>query len=452
MKPRILIIEDDTDWGSFLEKKLGESYSLILCETGRRGLAHLDHEEVSCIVLDLGLPDYSHDEKLTLLKELISRHPDTPVIILTAQEDTNLAVQATRDGAFDYYSKGNFDVDKFLTTLRNAVEKYQDKKRLRDQFESDIASYPLLGESPVMVKLRKKITQIAPSNGSVLVTGETGVGKENVARQIHFQSARSDKPFEIATIRGLDPNASHAELFGHPKGAFASSVYSRQGKFRSADKGHLLLDDVDLCDPHVQGMLLRVAQNGEVQPFNSDEIYIVDVRIIASTNSDLKKLCEEKRFREDLLYRLSTFVVDVPPLRERTEDIPLLAHYFLDKHSWDTNYRCRTFSEGALVALQGYSWPGNVRELSHVITSLLWEIETEIIDSDDVSTKLGLSCESLSSVDTLKASTLRFQREYISRKLIENDWNVLVTAQTIGISAQHLHRKINFFNLSRPQV
>ncbi len=440
MKPRILIIEDEAEWAGYLAEKLGYSYEPVIAGTGAAGLKLIDRRNPNCIILDLGLPDYPQREDLQLLQKILDDYPDIPVVIFTVIVDTSLAVKAAQKGAFDYLAKAYLDTDKLLTTVRNAVVQNRLKLRDRERIEDELANYPLIGESPAMVGLREAIRKVAVSNEPVLITGETGTGKEIVARHLHYKSKRSAERFVVATVPGRSGPMAYSELFGHIRGAFTDAKENRRGKFDLADKGTLFLDDVDLSPPDVQGMLLRILENGIIVSLGNDTEHIVDVRVIASTNKDLKQISERGGFGKDLYYRLSAVEINIPPLRQRVEDIALLARYFLERETADDISRTCSFSEGALSVMLDYDWPGNVRELKHKISTLLLFTDGDIIEAEDVVQMLGISSETRPDPGSLKDETAAFQRQLIERKLIENGKNISKTAAVLGITRQHLQR------------
>jgi DNA-binding NtrC family response regulator len=445
MKPRITIIEDDGQWAEILAKQLRGSYEPILARTGASGLKILEEDNTNCTILDLGLPDYKNEEELPLLKFLLDKYPEIPVIILTGRDDTSLAVKAARLGAFDYVSKRIFDTDKFLTTVRNAVGWNLVHQRFRETIQDELAAYPLLGQSQEIVRIREMIKKVAAVNDPVLITGESGTGKEIVARHLHWHSKRYSHKFVITTVPGRTGPMAYSELFGHVKGAFTGATANKLGRFQLADGGTLFLDDVDLCPPDVQAMLLRVLEDGKAVRLGSNDEQSVDVRVIAASNKDLKSLSQSGDFREDLYYRLSCIKINISPLRERPGDIGLLARYFLETDAAEdslTTAASQKFSEDAFEVLKSYDWPGNVRELKHVVRSLYLFTESDVIDADDVAIILGVTREKTEKPGTFKESIRAFQREFVARKLHENGNNISQTARELAISRQHLQNLI----------
>jgi len=433
MKPTILIIEDDKEWAGYLAEKLNEFYDTYVADTGAKGLESLKNQDANCIILDLGLPDYKNVEDLPLLKEILNKYSHIPVIIFTGRDDTSLAVKAAHLGAFDYLTKVHLDTDKLLTTVRNAVDKNKLQKRAKEKIEEELTGYPLIGKSRAVSKVREIIKKVASSDEPVLITGETGTGKEIVARHLHYYSNRSAENLITASLPGRDGNTAYSELFGHVKGAFTGADYNRDGMFQQADGGTLFLDDVDIFPSDVQEMLLRVIEDGIFKKLGSDKMVQVDVRVIASTNQDLKQLSDNNKFRKDLYFRLSAININLPPLRDRIDDISLLAHFFLEKELIENSGRKREFSDQALAVLNEYKWPGNVRELKQAVKRLFIMCDTDAIEADDVALWLGLSIDEADIKSTLKEATVDFQRQFVYQKLIENDKNISKTAQTLLI-------------------
>jgi len=425
MKPTILIIEDDKEWAGYLAEKLNEFYDTYVADTGAKGLESLKNQDANCIILDLGLPDYKNVEDLPLLKEILNKYSHIPVIIFTGRDDTSLAVKAAHLGAFDYLTKVHLDTDKLLTTVRNAVDKNKLQKRAKEKIEEELTGYPLIGKSRAVSKVREIIKKVASSDEPVLITGETGTGKEIVARHLHYYSNRSAENLITASLPGRDGNTAYSELFGHVKGAFTGADYPSD----------------------VQEMLLRVIEDGIFKKLGSDKMVQVDVRVIASTNQDLKQLSDNDEFRKDLYFRLSAININLPSLRDRTDDISLLAHFFLEKELIENSGRKHEFSDQALAVLNEYKWPGNVRELKQAVKRLFIMCDSDLIEADDVAFWLGLSADEADIKSTLKEATVDFQRQFVYQKLIENDKNISKTAQVLGVTRQHLQRLIKTLNI-----
>ena len=445
MNATILIIEDDNEWAAFLSEKLSGVYNILTAESGSKGLAFLKEQQINAVLLDLGLPDYKNAEDLSLLKILLRDNLSVPIIILTSEDNTSLAVKAANLGAYDYHAKAHFDFEKLVTSIRNAVGFSKLQLKIKEKVNEELYNYPFIGEDSAILKIKDKIKKAAVSNEPVLITGNTGTGKEIVARHLHYNSPRSSERLIIVSLAGHDGMMAYDELFGRVRGAFTDAKESRKGKFVLADKGTLYLDDINLAQPEVQAMLLRVLEDGIIRPLGSDDENKVDVRVIASTNENLELLSNTGKFRSDLLYRLSTIKINLPPLNERPGDIPLLARFFLEKEISENKLNFRDFSKNALESMKSQPWPGNIRELRQAVKNLVILSESEVIDFEDIEDLLGIAGQENCKLDTLKGATALFQKDFISRKLSENDNNISKTATILGITRQHLQRLIRNF-------
>ncbi|MFN7920730.1 MAG: sigma-54 dependent transcriptional regulator [Bryobacteraceae bacterium] len=371
---RILVIDDEADIRESLDDLLSlEGFSVDLAPSGHEGLARLDSNLYDLILLDLMMPERSGME---VLKDIRDRDRDTPVAMITAYGSTEVAVQALKAGANDYFSKP-WDNDKLLIEIGSLIgarqlrsENVELKRALKQRY-----SFPnIVGKSERMQKILDLVTQVAPSRSTVLITGETGTGKELIAKAIHANSPRADNMFVAVNSGSLPPDLLESTLFGHVKGAFTSAIASRKGYFEVANKGTIFFDEISTIGADTQAKLLRVIQEREFMPLGSADVIKVDVRIIAACNVDLKKLVEEGKFREDLFYRLNVIPIVMPPLRERKEDIPLLVDHFFQKYCRENSKFLDgrggsqlRFDAEAMQVLIDHHWPGNVRELENVV-------------------------------------------------------------------------------------
>ena len=369
-KARILVVDDDPLVRRSCQRVLEEDYDLKIVETGREGLAALEAESFDLALVDLKLPDVSG---MDILARAPDRFPDVPIIMITGYSTIKNAVEAIKTGAFDYLAKP-FNPNE----LEAAVEKaLRERRLLRDyrQLQEAVADRyqlsHLVGESPAMRRVFTLIDQVASTDTTVLLTGQSGTGKELVARAIHFSSPRKDGRFVAVDCGAIAPGLIAGELFGHVRGAFTGAVEGRQGLLQTAHKGTLFLDEISNLPLDHQATLLRVIETQEVRAVGAGDSVKVDVRYIAATNQDLRSLVSEGKFREDLFYRFNVFPIDLPALRERREDIPLLARHFLSLFSARMHKRIEGFTPEALDALVQYDWPGNVRELSNVVERLV---------------------------------------------------------------------------------
>ncbi|MCJ7509264.1 MAG: sigma-54 dependent transcriptional regulator [Dehalococcoidia bacterium] len=365
-KGSILIIDDEQEIRESLEQILGvEGYRLASAATAEEGLKKMDEGVFDLVLLDINLPDRNG---LELLKILRRDSPDAGVIMITAYDSSQMAFQASKEGAESYITKP-WDNDKLLLEIRNAL----DKSRLQVenvQLRRALKRYGLpniIGKGERIQRVLDLITQVAPSRATILIAGESGTGKELVAKTIHATSPRADRPFVPINTGSMPVDLLESTLFGHVKGAFTSAIATKRGLFEVADQGTIFFDEIGTIGVETQAKLLRVIQEREFMRLGGVETIKVDVRIIAATNVDLRRMMEEGRFREDLYYRLHVITVQLPPLRDRKDDIPLLVQHFLDKYGRENNKTDLELSPEALDLLQDYDWPGNVRELENVI-------------------------------------------------------------------------------------
>ena len=368
MRGRILVIDDEEIIREALEALLVvEGYEVATAATAEQGLDALSGRQVDAVLLDLMLPDRNG---LDVLDDIRRLDDELPVVMVTAFGTIEGAIAATKLGAFHYVPKP-FKNDEVLAVLRNAIERrrlVRENRELRDRLRSDSHRFDeIIGGSPKMRAVYDLIARAAPSRTTVLIQGGSGTGKELAARAFHRRSARADKPFITVNSGSLPPDLLESNLFGHVKGAFTGAVYPKKGLFELADKGTIFFDEIGNIPPDTQAKLLRVIQEREFMRLGGVEMIKVDVRIIAATNVNLRDLMGSGDFREDLFYRLNVITVQLPALRERKEDIPLLVQHFLEKYSEESRKGRLILTPEALDRLMSYDWPGNVRELENVI-------------------------------------------------------------------------------------
>jgi DNA-binding NtrC family response regulator len=449
--PRILISDDQPDVLEALRlllKPEGLHTETVTSPAG--ALAALQERDFDALLMDL---NYTRDttsgtEGLELLAKAQSIDPTLPIIVMTAWGSIESAVEAMRRGARDYVEKP-WDNARLLTTLRTQLELGK-AIRATQRLETENSRLRrdglpvMLGESRAMQPVHRLLEKIAPSDANVLVTGEHGTGKEVVARWLHAASPRAGKPLVTVNAGGLSEGVFESEVFGHVRGAFTDAKTDRVGCFELADGGTLFLDEIANVPLQQQAKLLRVLENGEVQRVGSSKARHVNVRVIAATNADVTQLVAEKRFREDLLYRLNTVEIRVPPLRDRREDIALLANHFLRQTADRYGKPMRDFSADAMRALLDHSWPGNVRELRHVVERavLLAPGATVTVDDLELRTKPG-------GAPPLEDMTLEdAERWLITRALQRHDGNVSRAADALGVSRSALYRRLQQFGIS----
>ncbi|HTY19756.1 MAG TPA: sigma-54 dependent transcriptional regulator [Myxococcota bacterium] len=363
----VLVVDDDAAMRDMVVSLL-EDQGIRAQAAGSvdEALKSLGESDVDAVLSDIRMPGRDGIELLGAMREL---RPDTPVVLMTAFGSIDSAVEAMQAGAFDYVTKP-FKRDALLVTLERAFERRaleEENRRLRRAVDQTASFGDLIGTSIAMREIFALIRKVADGRSSVLITGESGTGKELVARTLHFSGSRASRPFVPINCTAIPEGLLESELFGHVRGAFTGAHADKKGLFEVAHRGTVFLDEVGETHPGMQVRLLRVLQDGEIRPLGSSETRKVDVRILAATNRDLRKEVEAGRFREDLYYRLRVVEIDMPPLRERREDIPVLAHAFLDRSSRRMGRELKGFTNAAMDRLTGYPWPGNVRELENEI-------------------------------------------------------------------------------------
>jgi DNA-binding NtrC family response regulator len=382
MKPiKILVIDDEPVVCKGCRLALSDlNHTVEICMTGREGMDLIREGDYDLVLLDMKLPDI---EGMEILRTIHKTKQNLLVIVMTGYSTVQNAVEAMKLGAFDYLSKP-FTDEELILVVQRAIEKkrlVEENLFLRKELISRVRFPNIIGESPLILRVFEQVEKVAPTDSTVLLCGESGTGKELFAEAIHARSQRAHRQFIAVDCSTLSPMLLESELFGHVRGAFTGAVRDKEGIFDMASGGTLFMDDVTNLNLEIQGKLLRVLEMGEFKPVGANHFRKTDVRIIAATNRDLRTMVEEGRFREDLLYRLNVFPIYIPPLRERKEDIPRLAYYFLRHFCRKTGKRIEGFSDEALESLIHYDWPGNVRQLKNVVERL-------VIMSDD--TKLDL--------------------------------------------------------------
>ena len=444
----ILIVDDESDIRSSLQGVLeDEGYKAVLSESGEDCLATLDRKPIDLVLLDIWLPGM---DGLETLERIIAMNDPPEVIMVSGHSNIETAVRATKLGAFDFLEKP-LSIERTLIVLKNALEARRlrsENLELKKQFQ---ARSVIVGDSIPMKALRQQILLMAPTNGRVLIYGESGSGKELVARAIHAQSLRKDEMFVEVNCAAIPEDLIESELFGHRAGSFPGATSDKEGKFQKADRGTLFLDEVGDMSLKTQSKVLRTLDEGRFIPVGEDEPVTADARVIAATNKDLEDEISKGNFREDLFYRLNVIPFFVPPLRERKEDIPLLARYFLREFSHTYNRRPKEMADDALDALVRYTWPGNVRELRNLIERIVImnpavaKLERRhlpaLVYRDGGRRNLG----EFSSLHEGRAS---FERDYILKKLDENHGNVARAAEVLGLERSHLYRKMRTLGIA----
>jgi len=447
---RVLIVDDEAGIRRSLAGILSdEGFEIGLAEDGERALAALHRESVPDVVLlDIAMPGR---DGIDVLEELRQSWPQLPVVMMSGHGTIETAVRATQLGAFDFIEKP-LSVEKLLLTLRHALERAQLERENRALRAQTLRAHDILGESAPIRKLKEQIQVAAPTNGWVLITGENGTGKEMVAKQIHVHSKRADQPFVEVNCAAIPEELIESELFGHEKGAFTGAIAQKRGKFELANRGTIFLDEIADMSLRTQAKILRILQEHKFERVGGTETLEVDVRVIAATNKSLEKEIQEGNFREDLYYRLAVIPFHVPPLRERREDIPVLARAFVEEFCADSGAKPKPIAPRAVALLQAHPWPGNVRELRNLIERLVLLTPGPRIRADDLPEdfRSGARREE-SGAATLEEARREFERDFLMARLRENGWNISRTAEAIGLARESLSRKMRTFQIRAPR-
>jgi DNA-binding NtrC family response regulator len=464
-KGRILIVDDEEAIRESLETLLEiEGYSIELAVNATEGLKKMEGSNYDLVLLDLMMPDRSGME---VLHDVRQRDQETPIILLTAYGSIEVAVNALKAGASDYFSKP-WDNEKLLVEIGNMIakgrlqrENTQLKRALKQRY-----SFPnIVGKSDRMLKVLDLVTQVAPSRATILLSGETGTGKEVIAKAIHAHSARADHTFVAVNSGSLPPELLESTLFGHVKGAFTSAFASQKGYFEVADGGTIFFDEIGTIGPETQTKLLRVIQEREFMPLGSGEVVKVDVRIIAATNSDLRKAVEEGRFREDLYYRLNVINIVLPPLRDRRSDIPALIDHFFLKYCEENQkfldaargQATLRFAPEALQLLMEHNWPGNVRELENAVERAVVLASDSVVHADVLPDHIlqasGVRIRRdesgrLASDASLFEVVADFERRKIIEALEGANWSQTEAAENLSIPLSTLNQKIKRLDIT----
>jgi two-component system response regulator HydG len=449
----ILVVDDDQAHRGMLRTMLRSwGYAVSEAADGDAAVAQVRERAFDAVLTDVRM---ARLDGIHTLKSILEYNPALPVVLMTAYSSVETAVEALRLGAYDYLAKP-LDFEALRHTLQQAIEHSRlsvENRELRRQL-SDAAARPgILGRSPAMLAMQETIATVAPSEATVLITGESGTGKELVARALHSGSARADKPLVTVNCAALAENLLESELFGHEKGAFTGAERRREGRFVQANGGTLFLDEIGEMPLPLQAKLLRALQEGEVQRVGSDAPLTVDVRVLAATNRDLREEVARRRFREDLYFRLNVISLEVPPLRERGEDIPVLAAHFLERFAGRNRKSLRGFSPQAMDSLLRYSWPGNVRELENAVERAV------ILCNGDLVTRRELPAAVMEAAPAEEPSSAAVQGvlaglplDEVERRAIEETLrcagdNKSEAARQLGITRATLHNKLRKYGL-----
>ena len=441
--PRILIVDDEPGIRQSLKGVFeDEGFTTEAVSSGEDCLKKVDQNSYDLVLLDIWLPGIDGLETLRRLKERASQ---THVIMISGHATIATAVSATKLGAYDFIEKP-LSLEHTLLIVRNALSLRrleQANEVLRTQLES---RFNIVGDSIPIKALRKQIAIVAPTNSRVLIYGESGTGKELVSRNIHFMSNRASAPFVEVNCAAIPEELIESELFGHTKGSFTGASDAKKGKFELADGGTLFLDEVGDMSVKTQAKVLRALEEQSFHPIGAPAGVRVDVRVLTATNKNLQSEIAAGRFREDLFYRLNVIPFFVPPLRDRREDIPTLARYFMRLFSAEHGRGPKDWSSEALDMLVDYSWPGNVRELRNEIERLVIMVQDDTIHAADLSLPNGAGPTKAS---TLHEARAQYEREFILSKLKENNWNISQTARLLGLERSYLYRKMKAYGIEK---
>lgn len=449
--PIILVTEDDKNMRELIVAVLAESdlrFEVATAENAHEAMDYLENHEVAVVLTDLRMPGA---DGLDLLKFVKSRDAMTQVVLVTGYATVDSAIAALKEGAYDYVQKP-FDTIKLRCVAEKALEYYQlstENHRLRSQQRAFEAGGEIIGQSQAKERVERLIVAAATYDSSVLIFGESGCGKELVARQIHMRGKRCDKQFVAINCAAIPENLIESELFGFRKGAFTGAERNKPGLFEVADGGTLFLDEINNAPLALQAKLLRVVQDGSFYPMGATDPINVDVRLIAASNRPIPELVEKGLFREDLFYRLSVMEITVPPLRERREDIALLTYYFLNKHSLRLDKHIAGVTTAALGVLMRYDWPGNVRELENVIQRMIILAESDHIDADLLPQRLTEDKEVRGrALDYLPPQSLDEVEAYFIRKTLrDTNGDRALAAEILGIDKSTLWRKVKRYEI-----
>ncbi len=443
----ILIVDDEPGIRATLRGVLeDEGFAVEVAASGEACLKMVHEQNFACILLDIWLG--KGIDGLETLKRLRDGGSDSVVVMISGHGNIETAVRSTKLGAYDFIEKP-LSLERTVLTVKNAVRQ-RELERANEQLQKEIAEeYVMVGESVAMRALRKQISIVAPSDGRVLISGESGTGKELVARAIHSQSKRKGAPFVEINSAALPEELVESELFGHAKGAFSGATAAKKGKFEIADGATLFLDEIGDMSPRVQAKMLRVLEEQRFEPVGSNSAIKVDVRVISATNKRLDDLIDNGNFRHDLFYRLNVIPFQVPPLRERSEDIPLLVEHFNRRYSADYGRKPKIFTDDALEALQANIWLGNVRELRNTIERIVIMQKTQKVTAAElpVLSSTGEKPASTFRFPSFREATDAYQREFILHKLAEFDGNVSKAAEDMGVDRSHLYRRMKSLDI-----
>lgn len=448
-KPKLLIVDDDTEIRTQMKWAFAQDFQVFVAEDRPSALAVLKTEHPAVITLDLGLPPQPRgiEEGLNTLSEILEEDAGAKIIVITGREERENALTAIGQGAYDFFRKP-IQVDELKVIIQRAFYVYQleQEHRALQQCLNNEASGEMLGSSPQIREVFGTIRRVAASNAPVLIVGESGTGKELVARAIHQQSPRSKGPFHVINCGAIPEHLLESELFGHEKGAFTGAHTQRKGRIELAQGGTLVLDEIGDFPLALQVKLLRFLQQHEIERIGGRQTLTVDARVLAATNKDLQQAMRDGTFREDLYFRLAVVNITLPPLRERGDDISLLANALLQRSAAEQQKKMLGFTRQALTVIQGYHWPGNVRELDNRIKRAVIMAQGVRITPEDLELT---SASTVYEGRTLKEAREALEKDLIQKTLAKNKGNITRTAVELGVSRPTLHELLSRYNIVR---
>ncbi len=470
-KETVLIVDDQIEVLNMLRRLLSKDYNIVLANSGKEALDYLKKTPVTVILSDQRMPQM---DGVTFLNQAQKIRPEAIRIMITGYADIGATIGAVNQAGIYYYISKPFEPEELKSIVKKAIQKYHDVRnaeslknellkknkeleeaniKLNEQFEDRLDLGNLIGNSPPMLKVLKLVKKVVNTPTTVLLLGETGTGKELLAKIIHYNSSRKNKAFIVQNCGAIPDTLLQSELFGHVKGSFTGAISNKEGLFQVADKGTIFLDEIGDTSPALQLGLLRVMQEGEIKPVGSAESKNVDVRIIAATNRNLEEDVKSSRFREDLYYRLSVFPIVLPPLRERQSDIPDLVHYFINKYAGRIGKNIKGVDKSVMKILMNATFPGNIRELENEIERLITLAdENELITADLLSPRFN-EMEMQQDPELIQSSNLKKAIESLEKKMIydalrHTNGNILKSARELGVSRVGLHKMLNRHGIS----
>lgn len=455
--PTILVVDDETNVIESFKLFLEDKYNLLTVTSGEEALEKIEKENINLVLLDILMPGMSGLEVLSKIKE---KHDDIDVIMITAIKTVRTAIQAMKLGAYDYITKP-FDVDEVLNSIQRVLEKqnlFKEVTYLREEVNRPFLTEKIIGISEKMRRVYEMVLEVSKTDSTVLISGETGTGKELIARAIHLHSARKDKPFIPVDCASIPENLLESELFGHEKGAFTDATTQKLGRFELANGGTLFLDEIGNLKLDMQSKILRAIEEREIQRVGGIKSIKVDVHIVSATNIDLKEAMKQGKFREDLYYRVNVIPISLPSLFERKEDIPFLIDHFLQIYNREFGKNIKGVTKEALDYLVNYKWPGNVRELRNIIERLvaLSKEKEEVITHKRLPLDILLApierVEGVAEKISFKAAREQFEREFIIKVLEKANWNQVKAAKLLGIHRNTLIFKMRNLSIKIPKA